>query len=1114
MILKKLHSALLLSLSILIFIPFYGCDNGSDNDDSISKPYALTAQIIADSQIQLVWECNMTNVDGFIVERSEDNGNYVQIAKISDEPYNDNDVSHSIRYSYRIKSYNGSTESGYSNVVLVTITPDPSDPPETPGNLTLADIGANSIMLNWYDNSSNESGFRVERSTESSFSNPESINIDANATNYRDGNLQPDTTYYYRILAYNNAGDSGFSNTAEGTTVQSGNGEVMINLTIKNNTGFARTNEPASYGVPFSVDDQITSLSNLSVTDSNGNSVDAQFDIITRYDGTVSDTSKPVRMMLCTFFADVQANSFSTYRVINGGNGNASGSDIVSESGDLVSINTGVLSIEINKNEGFRLFDKVEAGGSVLINSPTDDGIVVSSDSDVYKSNNSVPSKIEVEYNGPLKAVVAVHGVFKNASGSELKPQDGPFGMAYVTRIKAYRNKSYVHVQTTIKNENQGYVGNSMSGTHQNLHFDDLYLKTTLSGLAGQKQIQFDEVTDTNASGVYEVRQNHEENGQSEDNNFSYVITQNGSQRHTGNRYDSFSSLGDSANGLMIATRWFWQNWPKAVELNADNSVAKLCLWPEKSNDYLFPGAFWKTHEAIYYFHKNTDASYNFEKEIASLRNRLVLFADNAHTSDFLDYIPPADINSKTTFNNDPDQRLQPAIDIWTNNILAKFDFDQYGTHGMDFDQFRESRPYAWDSDILGVVDGVRLAGQYVNMYGWHDFGGMPRGGGGFSSQNYSWDFLALIHAYRTRNIKAFEVGEQLARSFGDALIIHSPIDSNGSWAVTSGGGYVENVHGGQRTEWDGRNQVYNWEQTHNANDPMYYDHSWPRGVMLQYLLSGDRYYLEVVDHIADNFLYNYSDYKPSHAAPNTDPRRLCNKGECYQDLVGSSRSFTRAIAAGVDLWKVTGETKFLNVAKGIFTNAVLAGELTVNGELAGIIEDSNNNAHMLYQGLAIKPMIHLYHALIVAGDNQTAEQVKNYLMREANWMNDYVYGQGYSAACGSTDGNRYFPYQTRTEWSLDQGSYGIDDPTYSFVYADLFAFAYRVTNDESWMNIARAIFNDYQIYNCDGAWEQIKTAGTSGGTGLMPHMTSYFKDAKTLTKPLYFLKTEWETNQ
>jgi hypothetical protein len=60
------------------------------------------------------------------------------------------------------------------------------------------------IALSWIDNSSNETGFMVERSTNGiNFSTI--VNLPANTTNYIDNGVDPGT-YYYRVTAYNSAG--------------------------------------------------------------------------------------------------------------------------------------------------------------------------------------------------------------------------------------------------------------------------------------------------------------------------------------------------------------------------------------------------------------------------------------------------------------------------------------------------------------------------------------------------------------------------------------------------------------------------------------------------------------------------------------------------------------------------------------------------------------------------------------------------------------------------------------------------------------------------------------------------------------------------------------------
>jgi Domain of unknown function (DUF1929)/Kelch motif/Fibronectin type III domain len=95
-----------------------------------------------------------------------------------------------------------------------TRTPTPS-PPAAPSDLTANTASLTQISLAWSDNSSNESGFRIERCQGAGCTNfAEIAQVGANTTTYVDGGLVPLVTYEYRIRAFNAAGNSAYSNTA------------------------------------------------------------------------------------------------------------------------------------------------------------------------------------------------------------------------------------------------------------------------------------------------------------------------------------------------------------------------------------------------------------------------------------------------------------------------------------------------------------------------------------------------------------------------------------------------------------------------------------------------------------------------------------------------------------------------------------------------------------------------------------------------------------------------------------------------------------------------------------------------------------------------------------
>ena len=92
-----------------------------------------------------------------------------------------------------------------------------STTPIKPTNLNAEPIEWNEIKLSWKDNSDNENGFKIERKTGTSeFS--EIASLEENVTSYNDNNVLAETTYYYRVKAYNLAGDSDYSNEASATT--------------------------------------------------------------------------------------------------------------------------------------------------------------------------------------------------------------------------------------------------------------------------------------------------------------------------------------------------------------------------------------------------------------------------------------------------------------------------------------------------------------------------------------------------------------------------------------------------------------------------------------------------------------------------------------------------------------------------------------------------------------------------------------------------------------------------------------------------------------------------------------------------------------------------------
>ncbi len=107
---------------------------------------------------------------------------------------------------------------GASASTTVTINAN-SNPPSAPSNLTATPVSGSQINLTWTDNSANETGFKIERCAGSGCANFAQIaTVGANTKSYSNTGLKRNTSYRYRVRAYNSSGNSAYSNTASATT--------------------------------------------------------------------------------------------------------------------------------------------------------------------------------------------------------------------------------------------------------------------------------------------------------------------------------------------------------------------------------------------------------------------------------------------------------------------------------------------------------------------------------------------------------------------------------------------------------------------------------------------------------------------------------------------------------------------------------------------------------------------------------------------------------------------------------------------------------------------------------------------------------------------------------
>jgi fibronectin type 3 domain-containing protein len=89
----------------------------------------------------------------------------------------------------------------------------------SPSNLTASTQSTSRINLSWTDNATNETGYRVERSTDGTTWTVLTSSLPAGSTSYSDTTTAAGTTYSYRVQAFNASVTSDYSNSASTTTV-------------------------------------------------------------------------------------------------------------------------------------------------------------------------------------------------------------------------------------------------------------------------------------------------------------------------------------------------------------------------------------------------------------------------------------------------------------------------------------------------------------------------------------------------------------------------------------------------------------------------------------------------------------------------------------------------------------------------------------------------------------------------------------------------------------------------------------------------------------------------------------------------------------------------------
>ena len=200
-------------------------------------PTNLVVNALDDSQVQLTWVDNSAFEEGFRIERDDGSG-FIEIGTVSTGvlEYPDTGLTYDQSYDYRVAAYTTINTSQWITVTVATEFPPPSD-------LIASGISDSEIQLTWNDNTSFESGFRIERDAGIGYA--ALATVPTNVTDYLDTGLTLGQSYDYRLAAYTSINTSSWLNITASTEfpapsdlVANSVSDSELQLTWADNTGF------------------------------------------------------------------------------------------------------------------------------------------------------------------------------------------------------------------------------------------------------------------------------------------------------------------------------------------------------------------------------------------------------------------------------------------------------------------------------------------------------------------------------------------------------------------------------------------------------------------------------------------------------------------------------------------------------------------------------------------------------------------------------------------------------------------------------------------------------------------------------------------------------------
>jgi hypothetical protein len=642
--------------------------------------------------------------------------------------------------------------------------------------------------------------------------------------------------------------------------------------------GITRRNEPVTLGIPIPRG-TLTDLSQLSLRDPANQPVPLQSIGLNRW----SDGS--VKWVLLDFPVHLDARDTAAYELRFNAPSTVRDAPRLSLRGGANEfvVDTGPAEFRIDTRR-FRPFHSVALDGRPLLEPAATACQLTDAKGTDYEA---LVEATAIEISGPLRATVRLRGVFANRLT--------PMFCQFFASLSFFAASPVARVTLTIRNPRRArHRGNCWDlGDSGSIYLRDLSLvfasgsatpARALWSIAPQAPfVQGDErleIYQDSSGGANWRSENHINRHRRIPVNFCGYRIYADDKTWEGERAHPLVAMLSDAGGLAAAVDGFWQNFPKAIEVDSQRLIVRL--FPRQWSDvHELQAGEQKTH-TVYVAPCGGPASVH---DLEWVRAPLVLHAAPAWYADSqaIPYLTPRAL--------DPNEDYLGLIDAAV-------------TEGTSFNDKRE----------------------LIDEYGWRNFGELYadheqatyRGNGRVVSHyNNQYDAIhgLAVQFLRTGDARWFQLMQELARHVVDIDIYHTKADR----PAFNNGLFWHTDHG--MTAATATHRTYSRHNRSRGGGPSN-EHCYTTGLLYHYFLTGDSLSREAVIDLA-RWVIDMDDGRQTAlamlSARDTGLASRTAEGSYH----GPGRGAGNAISACLDAFTVTADVEFLDKAEQLIRRCI-----------------------------------------------------------------------------------------------------------------------------------------------------------------------------------------------